>query len=132
LFPRMNSNYCFKQHRNLVPAYIMLLCASVAGCGDRLESTVTGTVTYQGSPLESAIIDFQNASKGPSAAGYTDAGGNFTLFTGGTKGLLSGPYKAAVTAPQGSDVPVKYCAPATSELEYDVTPGKNTINIHLQ
>ena len=110
----------------------ILLCVILAGCGEQLESTVQGTVTYQGSPLASAIIDFQNTKQGPSAAGFSDEGGYYSLKTGSTLGLPAGTYQAAVIAPTGSDVPKKYRASATSGLVYDVAPGKNTIHIELE
>ena len=110
----------------------LLLAAALTGCGDGLESTVHGTVTYNESPVASAIVDFQNTAAGPSAAGYTDASGNYTLMTGSSQGLPAGTYKAAVIPPKGSDLPAKYHAPATSGLVYDVVPGKNTIHIELE
>ena len=109
-----------------------MLCVALAGCSDTLESTVNGTVSYQGSPVGSAIIDFQNMGAGPSAAGFSDASGNFTLMTGSSQGLPAGKYQAAVIAPERSAVPTKYCGPATSGLVYDVVPGNNTINIELE
>ena len=89
-------------------------------------------MTYQGSPVESAILDFQNTGKGPSAAGFADASGKYTLLTGSTQGLPAGKYKVGVIPPKNSKVPEKYYAPATSGLEYDVVPGSNTIDIALE
>ena len=110
----------------------LVLCAILAGCGEQLESTVQGTVTYQGSPLASAIIDFQNTKQGPNAAGFTDEDGYYSLKTGSTLGLPAGTYQAAVIAPAGSDITKKYRGSAKSGLVYDVAPGKNTIHIELK
>lgn len=65
---------------------------------------VTGTVTYNGSPVDGASVAFIPESGRP-ASGVTDAQGKFTLSTFGTDdGAVPGLHKVAIT-PAGSNEP---------------------------
>jgi hypothetical protein len=93
----------------------------LAGCtgGDKLPTVpVTGTVTYNGAPLEGATVSFlpKDQSEGArGASGTTDAQGKFKLetFLAGNKmvaGALVGEY--AVTVSKREDLSEKFAAMA--------------------
>jgi hypothetical protein len=81
------------------------LLAAIWGC-DKGPSVatypITGTVTYQGKPVEGAAVMFQSKNPdGPKATGDTDAEGRFTLTTYlGPQQILKGAvpdeYKVAI------------------------------------
>jgi len=111
--------------RRLPSALFATVCLAgvlpLAGCGPALPAThpVTGTVTYQGQPVEGATVLFTrgsgNLAEGEMAIGKTDAGGRFELTThvGGeadVKGAPAGEYKVTVS----KQVP----PPGISESEY--------------
>jgi hypothetical protein len=76
-------------------AIILALCA--AGCGGK-PVNVTGTVTFDGTPLPNAIVKFIPTEKGGrEATGVTNADGTFQLETFTAKdGVLPGDYKVTV------------------------------------
>ncbi len=62
----------------------VVMVAGLAGCGSDGIGTaaVKGTVTYKGAPVDGATVMFApTGSDGKTAAGTTDAQGNFTLAT---------------------------------------------------
>lgn len=71
----------------------------VAGCGEAGGQLVetTGSIQYEGKPLENATITFQPEGGLP-AIGQSDASGNFQLKTRGDLGVSPGPAKVAITA----------------------------------
>lgn len=85
---------------------IVLLLATLAGCGPKLPETipVTGVVTLDGAPCADALVTFIpiEETKGNGGAGYTAADGKFTahLHDGqsgkGPPGLLPGKYKVVI------------------------------------
>ena len=88
--------------REFALASLMLL-ASV-GCGESLPTLpVTGTVKYQGKPVDGAAVVFLDMKPGgKSSVGTTDSQGNFSLQTsmgGGkmAKGALPGDYVVTVS-----------------------------------
>lgn len=91
--------------RNLFATTILAL--SVAGCnrGPSLSGTVSvsGTVTYNGTPLAGANVGFiPKDPEGKAASGLTDADGKFQLSTylaGSTQasGALPGDYEVSVS-----------------------------------
>lgn len=79
---------------------IIAILACAAGCGPKLVP-VSGQVTWNGKPLEYAMIVFfpENPSM-PTASGSTRADGNFSLLTAQPKsqpGAFPGKYKVTVT-----------------------------------
>ena len=111
---------------------IVLLAAVTLSCRERLESTVTGRVTYLDAPLKHALLNFHFKGRGPIAYGMTDELGNYELLTGATTGLLAGTYLVAIQPPEGIEIPANYWQVNTSGLEYDVDLGSNEIDIHLK
>jgi hypothetical protein len=98
----------------------------------------SGTVTYNGDPLEGATVIFAPETGLP-ATGITDANGRFTWNTRGEPGAVVGPGKVAITAVEQlivvegreptaqelanmsrSLIPEKYGHPMTSELSAEV------------
>lgn len=80
--------------------WLVLAMLGALGCG-RAPGTaptarVTGTVTFQGKPVEGVNVAFVPVSGRP-AAGVTDASGNFTLSTFATgDGAVLGLHKVAL------------------------------------
>lgn len=81
---------------------LMVLATLVLGCSgggpDLGTVKASGTVTYQGAPVEGAQVSFLPDGSGRAAAALTDSSGRFKLNTGGTgDGALPGSYKVIVT-----------------------------------
>ena len=114
-------------------------CLLLAGCGseDGL-ARVRGRVTFNGEPLEGAIVQFEPVAKeGSPSAGKTDAQGRYELMhTFDTPGALPGGHVVTIrTADAYYDeagrerIPAKYNA--QTELKRAVEPGRNTIDFDL-
>jgi hypothetical protein len=124
---------------------VVSTAALVLGCGGP-ESTVTGTVTLDGQPVGPGVVVFAPAegTSNPSD-GAIQNDGSYSLRTSREEGLKAGKYKVGVTVLDQPEVkpgersmevaeyitPQKYADPSTSGLQYDVTPGDNTIDIEL-
>ena len=120
----------------------------VTGCSQSgMESQVSGQVTLDGRPIGPGVVVFANALPGGGnpSDGAIQPDGHYKLRTANTKGLYPGKYKVSVsvidepTPPPGVRnmtpgkqlVPEKYTDVSTSDLEFEVKPGSNTINIPL-
>ena len=73
-------------HKKLIGLFCVALMVTIAGCGSSKPplTTVTGTVSYDGKPLERATVSLTpDGGDGTSkpANGITDSDGNFTLTT---------------------------------------------------
>jgi hypothetical protein len=85
---------------------IMTSCRTDDGLGQRYP--VSGTVTYNGNPLEKGSISF--VSEDPKGVGATGAieNGSYTLSTGGNNdGARAGKYKVAITAKEDASAKAK-------------------------
>jgi len=85
--------------RSLALTLVLGAAVFACGCGGRV-TTVEGTVTLDGKPVEGATVSFiPVGEKGQSANGFTDATGKYSLTTGTgkKKGALAGEYKVTVT-----------------------------------
>jgi hypothetical protein len=133
----------------------------LAGCGDSLNlKPVTGTVTYNGKPVDGASVAFISMDK-PVAIGTTDASGKFTLSTNGKEGAPLGSHKVTVaksTAVAGAgegakaedmmkmmqnrnksaggvlsqaELPLKYATPQGTELSAEVTADASKNNFEF-
>jgi hypothetical protein len=146
------------------------LCVTVAGavlvlgCGDGTglakRYPVSGTVTYNGKPVEKGTITFAPATADGRSAAGTIANGSYTLTTlAPNDGALPGKYKVTIASTdidtseivaraQGGAgrhdaafvkanknaknlVPSKYSLADTSKLEYEVKPQSNTADFPL-
>jgi hypothetical protein len=118
----------------------------LAGCNrSSQESQVSGRVKLDGSEIGPGTVVFAPADGGKPAIGSIEADGSYTLNTSREPGLAAGKYKVAVSIrelpknvkrsdqpPPGKlRIPGKYELNTTSGLEYDVAPGRNTIEIDL-
>lgn len=131
---------------------VLISCFLVplAGCSQSTEgnhtktnATLSGTVTSKGQPVKDAQINFENPAIG--AWGTTiDADGKYSLE------IAEGDFKVSILPtfdvpmdmsldsdgtipepPKRDDVPEKYRAGATSELETTVSEGDNTFDVKL-
>lgn len=83
-------------------SFLLLVAVSVIGCGDGVKRPptfpVTGTVLYNGSPVEDATVSFMGEGASRAGTGVTDAEGNFSLSTyGANDGAVPGAHKITVT-----------------------------------
>jgi hypothetical protein len=123
------------------------LLGQLAGCNrSSQESQVSGVVTLDGKAVGPGSVAFAPVDKEKPATGPIDASGNYSMTTGHEVGLSAGKYKVALSIrevpqnvkrgdrppPGKSLIPEKYEESASSGLEYDVAPGRNTINIELR
>jgi hypothetical protein len=75
----------------------------VLGCGDDTglgrRYPVSGTIRYQGKPVEKGLISFRPTDPAGRAAGGTIAAGMYSLETAGNRdGALPGTYKVSIIA----------------------------------
>jgi hypothetical protein len=121
--------------------------AITVGCkGGSMESEVSGTVTLDGNKIGPGTIVFAPVSSGGKpATGSIESDGTYTLKTSRDSGLAPGSYRVAVSIRKMPEnvkrgdrppvgkllIPDKYEDETKSGLRYDVTPGRNTINIEL-
>lgn len=80
----------------------------LSGCGNGVKtpptSAVTGTVRFQGKPLEGAEISFMTTGASRAASGITNEKGEFTLSTFGQKdGAIPGEHRVTVRLSQLPD-----------------------------
>jgi len=126
--------------------WISLFFGIVAGCGGTSqEAEVAGTVTLDAKAIGPGVVVFAPIEGKVPASGTIHADGSYSLVSSHQQGLAAGKYRASVSIrempanvkpgdrppPGKSLIPEKYELSTTSGLEYDVTPGKNTIDIRL-
>ncbi|MBI1248174.1 hypothetical protein GC197_10085 [bacterium] len=77
---------------------VCLVCGCGATSGIPVEA-VSGTVTLNGQPIESALVIFKPQSDGRTASGYTLADGSFQLSTSGASrsGAMIGNYDVLIS-----------------------------------
>jgi hypothetical protein len=109
------------------------------------ESQVSGNVTLDGKSIGPGMTVFTPVGDGKPATGSIESDGSYTLLTGREAGLTAGTYKAMVSIrelpknmkpgdrpPPGKLlIPEKYEQVDTSGLQYEVKPGRNTIDIEM-
>lgn len=121
--------------------------AVFVGCrGASMESEVLGTVTLDGNKIGPGTIVFAPSAPGSKpATGSIESDGTFRLKTSRETGLAAGTYRVAVSIRKMPEnvkrgerpplgkllIPEKYEDETKSGLEYQVSPGRNTINIEL-
>lgn len=113
------------------------------GCGKPLPEgmvRVSGTITYDRSPLPEGTINFARTDGPGSATGRIEPDGRFTVIT------VPGDYKVAVVSKEGGDrvdekgsvivakrrIPERYESILTSGLEATVTPRGDRLSINLE
>lgn len=132
---------------------------AVVGCGGANLARVTGTVTYQGKPVDGAVVSFRCEQAGKMATGTTDLQGRFTLTTHpdgagavvGTHTVTVAKFAApagggpaasmddmvaqakAPPLPPANALPARYADPAQSGLTFTVSAsGPNEFAIELK
>lgn len=104
--PRVARGFALRRGLPLL-ALSALLAASCSGS----DATVTGQVTYQGNPIEGAVVTFHpkgsNDVKAERPSGLTDKDGKFTLSTGSKSGAPPGEYVVTVNWHKPLDGPAK-------------------------
>jgi hypothetical protein len=118
------------------------------GCNNSpYESTVLGTVSLDGKSIGPGIVQFVPADRNHNpATGTIQVNGAYELRTSNKSGLQPGQYQVTVAiydqpevapgeraAPGSAPLrtPEKYFSLETTDLEFTVNPGANTINIEL-
>lgn len=137
---------------------VSLVLLATLGCGSKPRATVTGQVTYKGTPVSGGAITFHGEA-GPRSA-YIDPGGMYMVVAepgpvkvtvvsaqpaaapggaptgaGGGKGASKHPSnKPSVGAPvaAGITIPPKYKDPNQSGLSYTLTAGDQKIDIKVE
>ena len=123
------------------------LIAVFVGCrGSSMESEVSGTVTLDGNRIGPGTIVFAPAAAGGKpATGSIESDGSYKLKTSRESGLAAGPYRVAISVRKMPEnikrgerpplgkllIPEKYEDETKSGLQYEVSPGRNRINIEL-
>jgi hypothetical protein len=116
---------------------------SLLGCGKQT-GTVSGAVTYKGTPVTLGEVELYSKSTGVAGTGKLDPSGNFTIGVP----LAVGPYEARVVPgwdspdnpippppkgkPTTTAVPKKAQEFNTSGLTVDVKSGSNTVTLELK
>ena len=143
--------------------FLGLFCGVIAGChggnGDeRPTAPVEVSVTYNGSPVEGAVVQFISVERPQPANGNTDKAGKCSLTTyRSNDGAIIGSNFVTITKhsidktnikpvrPEDQDligitpiptlkslVPNKYSAPGSSGLKEEVKKGKNSFTFDLK
>jgi hypothetical protein len=141
------------RRRHVVRQVALLLAASgllIAGCGKNELGTVavSGTVTFDGKPLDNGTVRFVPVDqKGRMALGKILEDGKFVLATAGSDGVIPGEYKISIQSQKmtaevpakdrelgiggkESAIPDKFTKPETSGLTEKIS-GARTIDFNL-
>jgi hypothetical protein len=132
-----------KQNRVLL-IIVLLLCAGSLGCGNGF-AKVEGIVSLDGKALEGGSVTLHPVGPGPLSYSSITSDGSYQVRTASRQGVLPGQYMATVSWPSGPPspgmtlrqlealerVPIRYCGEKTSDLNLDVKPGKNSIDLKL-
>ena len=114
----------------------LAICLGMAGCNAERSAVVSGTVTFDGQPIEDGVILFSAADGGSTTKGGIIAQGRYRVTA--PQGLLKVTIRAAKVigkkklygTADSPEVPVKTEAlpgkyNARSELQLEVGPGTN-------
>jgi len=100
-------------YRGVCVAFLVATFAMGCGQGPKL-LPASGTVTYQGKPLEGALVTFLGADN-VLGSGTTDAAGKYTISTLGKAGAVPGKNEVAITKTSGGGA-------ATTGMKAQSTP----------
>lgn len=128
-----------------ISLFLFLISVGCGGTKDQLPTTkVDGSVSYQGTPLETGTVTFFPVSGGKHAVGMISKGGAFSLSTFETgDGAVIGKHKVVVNVsyetPDGVPVPdsvpripAKYSSPETTTLVVDVIQDGGPMPLDLK
>lgn len=110
----------------VLAASALALCGCGAGGGDLPRKAVSGVVSLDGKPIESALITFMPVSldETPTPAATQATAGVFSLPP--ESGLVAGEYKVSISAVKEIRRKRSGAATAPSD-EFDTTPTRETI-----
>lgn len=138
----MNHSFAATRWDRLLASLPMIAC--LLGCADS-PPVVTGTVTLDGKPLTTGVVQF-NAGRKHAGTASIAADGSYRVIIDRAGSPASGEFSVSVTArepstphPQGGPptpgdllTPQRYADAATSGLRFTLHPGENAINIKLE
>ncbi|MDR0869414.1 MAG: DUF4198 domain-containing protein [Planctomycetaceae bacterium] len=108
----------------------------ISGCGKAgpAVNPVSGTITFDGKPLDGASVRFTPKSQGTGelAAGSTDASGNLTgvkTLSTGDPGIVAGDYTVTVSKMVSKPSNQTYTKPETGEV-IKVTSSEETVPVN--
>jgi hypothetical protein len=121
------------------------LFVTSVGCGRNNFGTVEGIVSLDGKVLDGGSVSFSPVAEGPLSFGDIAPDGLYRLHTATIEGTVPGKYIATVSCRRGrpspgmsisevealEKVPVRYCNKSTSDLRFDVKPGRNIFDLKL-
>lgn len=92
------------RHGLLIAAALFVISGGCSGSKHPATAAVSGTVTYQGNPVEGATVAFQLAGGGGVSTAITDAAGKYALHTfGEADGAVPGDYKITISKIKAED-----------------------------
>lgn len=133
----------------LILAAVAALAVCQAGCGKH-SASVSGSVTLDGKPLATGVVNFTPAATGASAYANIGADGRYALQTGAEAGLEPGSYKVTVAANATPEqaaamgikigregimpllTPPRYADVSSTPLVVDVKAGRQEIDLALE
>jgi hypothetical protein len=139
----------FTTFLKLVAVFVLAALPLALGCGGSKQLPVSGTVKFDGKPLEGAAVGFVPRDQGSIGSGATNAQGEFTIESGNQQGLLPGSYRVTISkkittgidfktervSPGGiqvkSLIPVIYGDPEKTPLSAEVQSGKIRFDFDL-
>jgi hypothetical protein len=110
--------------------FLVLLGFLVAGCNSGQRQSVHGTVTLDGAPLETGMIQFlpQSGTKGPSAGGEIKDG-KFAVDS--KKGVFAGKYRVEITSVRKTGKQMPVAGGGMTDEMRNVIPAKYNQNSEL-
>ncbi|MDR3622851.1 MAG: hypothetical protein P4L85_26090 [Paludisphaera borealis] len=127
-------------HRRAAMLAALLLPFAGSGCGGvpeaaaKLSTTVPvqGKVTYKGKPLTHGTVVFE-PDAGREAHGEIGPDGGYTLSTfKAGDGAVAGKHRVSISGLNKKDLPLKYHAPSSSAIEFEVGADKSDYPIDLK
>ena len=117
-------------HRSIIVVSGALLL--LAGCGDpQGQQAVSGTVLFQGQPLDQGRIHFAPVEKGPTESGATIENGRYTIPR--QTGLVPGTYTVSIFSydQKGARVPSDVVPgdPGNTQFKERISPRYNVQSI---
>ena len=134
-----------KRRDRVLLALALLVCAASQGCGGNGFATVEGKVSLDGKALEGGNVTLHPVGPGPLSYSGITSDGSYQIRTASRQGVLPGNYVATVSWRSGTPssgmtlrqiqalekVPIRYCTEKTSDLNLDVKPGRNSLDLKL-
>ncbi|MEM8681179.1 MAG: hypothetical protein AAGF97_17670 [Planctomycetota bacterium] len=124
---------------------VSLILVMVTGCGGPYDASVKGVLLLDGSPVSTGTVTFYPQGGGAPAYAQVQEDGSFVARTGDANGLPSGNYEVSVRVVERIEaeklgdpprfknlIPVRYKNPKTSGLAYELSSGRNQIEVSLE